>query len=49
MTITYKNLLSFYAMTDSQGEHVSFVDVKPAPGAMVFGNNTTGYTSYFKK
>jgi hypothetical protein len=34
----------FYAMTDSQGEHVSFVDVKPAPGAMVFGNNTTGYT-----
>jgi len=34
----------FYAMIDSQGEHVSFVDVKPAPGAMVFGNNVSGYT-----
>lgn len=34
----------FYAMVDSQGEHVSFIDVKPPPGAMIFGNNTTGYT-----
>jgi hypothetical protein len=34
----------FYAMVDKQGEHVSFVDVKPPAGAMIFGNNTTGYT-----
>jgi hypothetical protein len=34
----------FYAMTDAKGEHVSFIDVKPPPGAMIFGNNTSGYT-----
>lgn len=34
----------FYAVVDKQGEHVSFVDVKPPAGAMIFGNNTTGYT-----
>lgn len=34
----------FYAIIDKKGEHVSFVDVKPPAGAMIFGNNTTGYT-----
>lgn len=34
----------FYAMVDAKGEHVSFIDVKPASGAMIFGNNTSGYT-----
>ncbi len=34
----------FYAIIDAKGEHVSFVDVKPPAGAMIFGNNTTGYT-----
>jgi hypothetical protein len=34
----------FYAVVDAEGEHVSFLDVKPPAGAMIFGNNTTGYT-----
>jgi hypothetical protein len=34
----------FYAIADKNGEHVSFVDVKPPAGAMIFGNNTSGYT-----
>jgi hypothetical protein len=34
----------FYAIEDKMGEHISFVDVKPPAGAMIFGNNTTGYT-----
>jgi len=34
----------FYAIIDKKGEHISFVDVKPPAGAMIFGNNTTGYT-----
>lgn len=34
----------FYAIIDAKGEHISFVDVKPPAGAMIFGNNTTGYT-----
>jgi len=34
----------FYAIVDKNGEHVSFVDVKPPAGAMIFGNNTSGYT-----
>jgi hypothetical protein len=34
----------FYAMEDKDGNHVSFIDVKPPAGAMSFGNNTTGYT-----
>jgi hypothetical protein len=34
----------FYAVIDSQGEHISFVDVKPPSGAMQFGNNTSAYT-----
>lgn len=34
----------FYAMIDAKGEHVSFFDVKPPAGAMIFGHNTTGYT-----
>jgi len=34
----------FYAIIDNQGEHISFVDVKPPAGAMIFGNNTSGYT-----
>jgi len=34
----------FYAIIDKKGEHISFVDVKPPSGAMIFGNNTTGYT-----
>lgn len=34
----------FYAIEDAKGEHVSFVDVKPPAGAMIFGNNTTSYT-----
>ena len=34
----------FYACVDKKGEHVSFCDVKPPSGAMIFGNNTTSYT-----
>lgn len=34
----------FYAIVDKEGEHISFVDVKPASGAMIFGNNTSAYT-----
>ena len=34
----------FYACIDKKGEHVSFCDVKPPSGAMIFGNNTTSYT-----
>ena len=34
----------FYAIVDAKGEHISFVDVKPPSGAMIFGNNTSGYT-----
>lgn len=34
----------FFASVDAKGEHVSFCDVKPPAGAMIFGNNTTGYT-----
>lgn len=34
----------FYAIVDAKGEHVSFIDVKPPAGAMIFGHNTTGYT-----
>ena len=34
----------FYAVVDGEGEHISFVDVKPPAGAMIFGNNTSGYT-----
>lgn len=34
----------FYACIDKKGEHISFCDVKPPSGAMIFGNNTTGYT-----
>lgn len=34
----------FYAMVDAKGEHISFIDVKPTAGEMIFGNNTTGYT-----
>jgi len=34
----------FYASVDSNGQHITFVDVKPPAGAMIFGNNTSGYT-----
>jgi hypothetical protein len=34
----------FYATIDAKGEHISFIDVKPPAGAMIFGNNTSGYT-----
>lgn len=34
----------FYACVDKKREHVSFCDVKPPSGAMIFGNNTTSYT-----
>lgn len=34
----------FYAIIDKKGEHVSFIDVKPPAGAIIFGNNTSGYT-----
>ena len=34
----------FYAIIDNQGEHISFIDVKPSSGAMIFGNNTSAYT-----
>ena len=34
----------FYAMVDSEGEHVSFADVKRAAGALSFGGNSSDYT-----
>jgi hypothetical protein len=41
---TLRTWCPFYAMIDKDGEYISLCDVKPPPGVMMFGNNTTGYT-----
>lgn len=39
-----RTVCPFFAQIDEQGNHVSYIDVKPPSGGKMYSNNTTSYT-----